>query len=199
MVVAGTGSITCEAKYRGLRMTAAEYLQLEEDGHRYELVHGVVCMSPSPTFRHQEIAAETLTQLRAFLHANPVGVAVAEIDVHLPTADVGGEVVYRPDIVFVRNERVPEGADHVAGAPDLIVEIVSHSSRSYDTKTKKDDYERAGVAEYWIIDPELDTMSFYALRDGRFVEVAPGADKFQSVAVAGFSLDLKRLRDSFSR
>ena len=184
------------AQYRGLRMTAEEYLQLEEDGCRYELVDGVVCMSPSPLYKHQKVAAEVLAQIAWFLRTNPLGDVLAEVDVDLGPGPRGGDLVYRPDVVFVRKEHVPENLDHIRRPPDLIVEVVSPSSRRYDRETKKDDYERCGVPEYWIIDPEKDSMTFYRLRGGRYAEVKPDGNSFKSETVPGFALDLDRVRQA---
>ncbi|MCH7813319.1 MAG: Uma2 family endonuclease [Planctomycetes bacterium] len=185
------------AQYRGLRMTAAEFLELEEDGCRYELVDGVVCRSPSTLYWHQKVAAEILAQIAWFLRSNPIGDVLAEVDVDLGPGPRGGERVYRPDVVFVRQEHVPANLDYIKGPPDLIVEVVSASSRRYDHETKKDDYQRCGVPEYWIIDPQQGAMTFYRHRDGRYAEIKPEGNSFTSEAVVGFTLDLARLRQAF--
>ena len=63
--------------------------------------------------------------------------------------------------------------------------------------TKRADYERAGVGEYWIIDPQRQTMTFLRLQDGKFVEIPPDADSFRSQPIPGFALDLKPIREAF--
>lgn len=188
---------TREARYYGLRMTAEEYFDLEDDGFLYELVDGVVCTSPSPSPIHQALMAEITTQLGIYLRSAPVGRTFPEVDVHLGRASSGADLVYRPDIVFVRTERLSEIGDHISGPPDMVAEIVSSSSRRYDSETKKNDYERCGVREYWLIDPERETMTFYRLQDGRFAEVPTSDDGFTSEAVPGFALDLPRVREAF--
>lgn len=186
-----------EARYYGLRMTAKEYFDLEDDGFLYELVDGVVCMSPSPSPVHQALMAEITTQLGIHLRSAPVGRVFPEVDVHLGRASSGADLVYRPDIVFVRTEQLSEIGDHISGPPDMVAEIVSSGSRRYDTETKKNDYERCGVREYWLIDPEREVMTFYRLRDGKFAEVAPSDDLLNSEVVPGFALDLARVREAF--
>jgi Uma2 family endonuclease len=188
---------TREARYYGLRMTAEEYFDLEDDGFLYELVDGVVCMSPSPTPSHQALILEITTQLGLFLRSSPVGHAFPEVDVHLGQTSSGTDLVYRPDIVFIRNERLREIGDRISLVPDMVAEIISSSSRRYDSETKKNDYERCGVREYWLIDPERETMTFYRLQDGRFAEVPTSDDGFTSEAVPGFALDLPRVREAF--
>jgi Uma2 family endonuclease len=102
-----------------------------------------------------------------------------------------------PDIVFLRAEHAARCRERITGPPALIVEVVSNTSRQYDNVTKKADYERCGVAEYWIIDPERQTMTFYRLHEGRYVEVAPEGDRLASAVVTGFVLDLARVRKTF--
>lgn len=181
----------------GLRMDAEAFFQLPDDGRRYELVDGVVVMSPSPTPRHQMVMMEVAGQLWAYLREHPCGTAVPEVDVGLGEGPRGGDLVYRPELVFFRRERLPEVPERLVGAPDLVVEIISPDSRRMDTETKKDDYERCGVGEYWLIDPSRRSMTFYRLKDGRFVEVPVKGDRFASEVVEGFSLDLTRVRETF--
>lgn len=187
-----------EPRYGGLRMTAMEYFGLEEDGFDYELVNGVVVMSPSPTPRHQFVAGEIYTQLCLFLRDHPAGVALAETDVHLGQSPAGDELVYRPDVIFIEAERAAGMADRIVGPPDLVVEVVSAGSRRFDSETKKEDYLRCGVREFWLIDPELDAMTFYRLDAGCYVEAAVSGDAFSSTVVPGFQLDLPRVRKAFT-
>ncbi|MFQ5429135.1 MAG: Uma2 family endonuclease [Phycisphaerae bacterium] len=188
---------TREARYHGLRMTAEAFFQLGEDPVRYELIDGVVCMSPSPSPIHQALIAEIITQFGIFLRSNPMGRASCEVDIHLGRGPQGADLVYRPDIVFLRSDRLAEIGDHITGAPDLVGEIVSPASRSYPTETKKNDYERCGVREYWLIDPERESMTFYHLQDGRYEETRPEAGRLASKVVPGFALDLSRVRKAF--
>ncbi len=178
----------------GVRMSAEEFLALGESPARYELIDGVVCMSPSPGKRHQRLLLQIGAALTTFVEANRLGEVFVELDVHLGTGPQGGDLVYRPDIIFLGPEKAGQSADYVLGAPDLVVEIVSPSSRRMDHETKKNDYERCGVREYWIIDPVQQTMDFYTLRVGRFVPLLPTGDRLASTVVAGFALDLAHVR-----
>src|SRR5574337_313180 len=100
-------------QYAGLRMSAEEYEALPDDGFQYELVDGVIVMSPSPTPQHQSVLAEILYQIKAHLRVNPVGLALPETDVRL-----GRDLVYRPEIVYLRAERVRENWQRIRTAPD---------------------------------------------------------------------------------
>ena len=184
-------------QYGGLRMTAEEYFQLEDDGFKYELVDGVIVMAPAPTPGHQGVAMEIISQIAWFLRDHPVGKLLHETDVQLGPERGGAKLVYRPEVVFFRKERVAGMKERLVGAPDLVVEVISPRSRRMDSETKKDDYERAGVHEYWMIDPQRQAMTFYRLDAGRFVESRPTGDRLASEAVPGFSLDLARVRESF--
>ena len=183
---------TPEARYRGLRMTAKEYLALPQDGFKYELIDGVVCMSPSANFRHQTIQGRIVGQIDAYLLGNPIGKVAPEADVRL-----GPDLVYRPDVVFVRSDKAVRCGAAVTEVPDLVVEIISPESRSYDSKTKRGDYEATGVGEYWLIDPEQKSFRFLVLRDGAFVEAVPTGDRYAAHVLPGFELDLDLVRRLF--
>lgn len=187
-----------EARYRGLRMSADEYFELEDDGFLYELIDGVVCMSPSPTPDHQDAATQIAAQIVAHLNEHPVGKVFVELDVKLGKGPTGGDLVYRPDVVFIRTEKVARNRKRIVEPPDLVVEIVSGTSRRYDNETKKSDYERCGVLEYWVIDPQKRTMQFFVLKDGRYLPASPQGELYNSEAVSGFVLDIARLKRSFS-
>lgn len=186
-----------EAQFRGLRMTADEFLQIPDDGYNYELIDGVVVMSPSPSPKYQRVAVEIAAQIAWFLRDHPVGEVFPEIDVHIGQGPTGGDLVYRPQIVFVRAERLRGMEDKIIGGPDLVVEVISRGSRRMDTQTKKHDYESFGVREYWLVDPDRERMTFYHLESGRLVEVPAQGDAFASQAVPGFVLDLARVREKF--
>lgn len=186
-----------EARYHGLRMTAEEYLRLKDDGCRYELIDGVICVSPSPTLVHQEIITQLAIEIGLHLRTSPGGKVAVEIDVHLGKGSTGRDLVYRPDVVFLSKHRAAECHERIVGPPDVIVEVISPDSRQHDTVKKKSDYERCGVPEYWLIDPEHDTMTFYRLAGGRYVQIEPVEGSYNSMAIPGFALDLVRIRSFF--
>ncbi|MFQ5424621.1 MAG: Uma2 family endonuclease [Phycisphaerae bacterium] len=187
-----------EPQYLGLRMSADAYFALEQDGFDYELVNGVMVQSLGRTPRHQHVAFEIAWQLRNYIQQNPVGLVLMETDVHLGQTPTGDDLVYRPDVVFLCSERAGDIKDRIIGAPDLVVEVVSGSSRRFDSETKREDYERYGVGEFWLIDPDQGRMTFFRLKEGRFVEVPTTGDSFASEAVPGFKLDLACVRKAFT-
>ena len=181
-----------EARYRGLRMAADEYLALPDDGFRYELVDGVVCKSPSPSWPHQRVVTEIAGQIWEYTSRRSVGEVAVEVDIFL-----GSDPVYRPNVVFLCAAKAAQCRERVGVVQDVIVEVVSPDSRRYDHETKKHDYEQAGVGEYWVIDPDLGVFTFHRLAGGRFVEASAGPARFTSQVIAGFELDLESLRKVF--
>ncbi len=183
--------------HAGLRMDADRFFQIHEDETNYELIDGVVTVTPSPSPKHQHVTGEIYIQLSLYLRQSPVGFVFLETDVHLGQGPTGGDLVYRPEIAFIRREHVATITDKLSGPPALVVEVVSRGSRRMDSETKKLDYERFGVQEYWLIDPERQMMSFFRLDAGRYVEVDAVGSAWPSDAVPGFVLDLDAVREAF--
>ena len=182
-------------KHISIRCSAEEYLALPDDGYRYELIDGVVIMSPSPTPLHQAVMLEIAYQIKAFLKGCPIGRVLVETDVVLTRRADKSDLVYRPELVFYLHkdghQRIP---DRLEGPPDLVVEVQSPATRRLDLKTKHEDYEAAGVPEYWLFDPEAKTMLFLRLTNGHYTEMEPQKDVFTSEAVPGFRLNLADVR-----
>lgn len=151
------------------RLTYEDLLGFPEDGLRHELIDGDHFVSPSPKIKHQAIVANLLWQIRAHLAHEPQGrVFAAPTDVVLSDIDV---VV--PDLLFVSAARLAIlTADNLTAAPDLVVEVLSDSTRRRDEITKRHLYERFGVEEYWVIDPEIDSVKVYRRSEGRFRRTA---------------------------
>lgn len=187
----------------GLRMGAEEYLALGETQERYELINGVVLMSPSLRPRHSKIFQQVLKQLGHFEDAG------GKIDIYCETdLQIDKWSVLCPDIcVYAR--AAPRGIDAIperlAEAPDLVVEIISPGTEAYDLITKKDEYERRGVKEYWVIDPkDARVRAWHSEGDkagvgGRFIETLVGGPALSSAAIAGFALDLGALAGVIGR
>lgn len=137
--------------------------RMPDDGNRYELLEGEIVMTPSPSFDHQRAAGELFFVLRS---ACPAGLVVlpAPFDVELEVASV-----VEPDLLVVERDR-PEQRG-LTGAPLLVVEILSPSTRGRDQVRKKALYERSGVPSFWVVDPEVPSLTAWELREGRY-EVA---------------------------
>jgi Uma2 family endonuclease len=150
------------------KLTYDDYLLFPDDGRRHELIDGEHYVTPAPSLRHQEISKRLFRLLDGYLQVRPLGqVFYAPVDV-VPT-DVD---VVEPDLLYVSNGRAEILRDPVRGAPDLVIEIVSPSSRRTDEVVKRKLYERIGVREYWIVDPELEVVKVYRREDDRFARAA---------------------------
>jgi Uma2 family endonuclease len=174
----------------GLRLTAEEYLSLGETQERTELIEGVVVMSPSPTTRHQRVCEEIMYQLASYRRAAGGFTCLFEIDVRFTH-----QTVYKPDIVAYRDGRLDPQAMRLTEPPDLVVEVLSGNT-PLDRLTKRDDYDRFGVGEYWIVHPESGKVWWYArsAQAGPMVERPVMGDTLASASLPGFVLDLRPVR-----
>ncbi len=156
----GSSRATLELMIRAeIRFTADDYRTLPETGPRYQLIDGeLIHMSPAPSFDHQRIVLELAIKLAQYVRENRLGeLAVSPIDVYLSDHDV-----IQPDILFVSEAREKRSSpDGVHGAPDLIVEVLSPTTRDLDLGAKKVLYARHGVTEYWVVDLDDQTISVY--------------------------------------
>lgn len=174
-----------------VKFTYEDYLLLPEDGNRHELLDGEHVMTPSPNTRHQRISGNVYLALRNFLNHHSLGeVFDAPYDVVMSEFDV-----CEPDLVFVAKDQASIITDaNIQGAPALVVEILSEGTRKRDEKIKRGLYERHGVREYWIVDPELELVKVYRLQDGRYGKAheltLDAKDSLTTPLLPGFSLPL---------
>ena len=150
--------------------TYADYCTWPED-ERWELINGVAYAMATPTVEHQHVVLEIAGQVREYLKDKPCRVFIAPLSVRL-NADAGDDTVVEPDILVVCDEKKLEDGKGVVGAPDLIVEILSPSNVKHDTFRKFTLYQKSGVREYWIVDPEVKTLMVYLLHGGKYLASA---------------------------
>jgi Uma2 family endonuclease len=175
--------------YAGLRMDADEFFSLGETFERLELIDGVVTVSPSPLPVHGEIVQEVLTQLGLQKRSGATIRTFTEIDVRL-----SDRVVYRPDISVYLASRLPPHPQRLTLPPDIVIEILSPGTMAADLITKRDDYGRFGVGEYWAIDPADASIRLWRKRPAGFVQEPAPADRVESAAVPELTLDLAPIR-----
>ncbi len=139
-----------------------------EDGKRYEVLEGALVVSPSPSWRHQRIVTRVFAMLLKAEDAGHGKVVPGPMDVVMAEHEVT-----EPDLLFIVTRRIGIATKtHVAGAPDLVVEILSEATRKRDVITKRRIYERYAVPFYWIVDPEEETVRIFDLREGKYPEPA---------------------------
>lgn len=144
--------------------TAADLESMPDDGHRYEVIDGVLIVSAAPVPRHQVV----LLGLYRLMHEHApddVWVLVAPVDVVLAE-----DTAMEPDLLVARKADFSE--KNLPAAPLLAVEVLSPSTRLFDLNLKKARFERAGVPSYWVVDPDEPRVTAWELRDGAYVEVA---------------------------
>lgn len=144
------------------RWTREAVLALPADGMRHELFDGELVVTPAPFKPHQLVVGELFLQLAGYLAQHAAGKALlAPADLPL----LGGQVA-QPD-VFVLPHLEFAGDWHDAPVPLLAIEVVSPSSARFDRGLKRRAYQQAGVAEYWIVDPEAQIVERWRPSDDR--------------------------------
>ncbi|HLN64542.1 MAG TPA: Uma2 family endonuclease [Symbiobacteriaceae bacterium] len=176
----------------GQRFTYADYCLLPED-KRYELVEGDLLLTPAPSVRHQMIVAALLARIYLFADSQGLGrVLTAPTDVIL-----SDENVVQPDLLFVSASRLgimqPHGGVH--GAPDLAIEILSPSNPARDQVLKRKLYGKYGVREYWIVDPQGQTVEVLTRTEGGLQtwQVFPMSTSLESPLLPGFTVRVSDL------
>jgi Uma2 family endonuclease len=141
-----------------VKLTFEDFLRFPDDGMRHELIDGEHYVTPSPNTKHQVVSGNLFFLLRTYLKSQPIGaVFAAPFDVVFSNFDV-----VEPDLLYISRERLNVLThQHVRGAPDLVVEILSPGTRRTDENTKRKLYERVDVREYWIVDPERESIHVY--------------------------------------
>jgi Uma2 family endonuclease len=178
------------------RFTYEDLSLFPDDGKRHEIIDGKHYVTPSPVTRHQRLVQRLYFALEVHLrqHRERGEVFVAPLDVVFSKYNV-----VDPDLLFVAADQ-PEilTEKNVQGAPALVVEVLSEGTRRHDEQIKRRLFERSGVREYWLVDPELDLIKVHRrLEDGSFPRVAELAVEDQAVLstplLPGFSVTLSEL------
>ena len=132
----------------------------------YEIIGGEKFMAPASNLEHGYIVGRLhFIFVNYFLIHKNGYVQADNTDVHFSDGSL-----YKPDlsVVLKSNEKILAGRKAIFGAPDMVVEVLSHSTRKKDLTIKKDTYEAQGVREYWIVDPWSKSVTVYLLRDGKY-------------------------------
>jgi Uma2 family endonuclease len=166
------------------KLTYEDYLLLPDDGQRHEIIDGEHYVNPAPSSRHQETVMNLILILAVYVRKNRLGrVYVAPYDVVLSTVDV-----LQPDVMFISNEREELITKaNLQGAPNLVIEVLSPSTRIVDATLKLQRYDRFGVDEYWLIDPDDQSVTIYRRRDAR-LEREESGDIIQSPILPGLAI-----------
>ena len=172
--------------------TYEDFRRLPDDGRRYEMIEGVLFMSPAPRTKHQRCVLKLAYRFEQYNVQHKAGeVFIAPVDVYFSAA-----TTVEPDIVFIRQPRAAiVQEDKISGAPDLAVEVLSPSTAHIDRGKKFQLYAQSGVLEYWIVDPEARTVELYVLRGGSYQLLGRhgAGETARSEVLSGFSVDLDEI------
>jgi Uma2 family endonuclease len=175
-------------------LTYEDYLLFPEDGQRHEILDGEHYVTPAPFFPHQLTAGRLHLRLGSFVEKHGLGIVLfAPFDVLLSPHDI-----VQPDLLFVSKER--EGIvveRYVHGAPDLIIEILSKSTRRRDEHLKLERYDRFGVGEYWMLDTDRKAARVYRRAEDRLALAADlsaaAGDSLTTPLLAGLEIPLSEI------
>ena len=176
----------------------ADYLTWNEN-ERWEILDGVPYMQSAPSRIHQEISMELSTQFHTYLKGKTCRVFAAPFCVRLDVENNDNDVknVVEPDITIVCDtSKLDERG--CKGSPDMIIEILSQASGKNDKLVKFKKYEKAGVKEYWIVEPDQKLLSVFILQaDGKYgrPEICSDDDKIQVSIFTDLIIDLKPVFD----
>ena len=171
--------------------TEEDYFSLPDTNRYLELSEGRLIMPPHPTYSHQTALQNLFLRLQAFVEGQRLGVVrFAPLPVRL-----WPRKIREPDIFFISREHSDRIGEQVCGVPDLVVEITSPSTLRTDRMEKFHEYARAGVAEYWLADPQARTIEVYTLQQEVYLLRGKwGAGEVaSSVLLAGFEVEVQEV------
>lgn len=148
----------------GAPLTEDDLATMPDDGHRYELLDGTLLVTPSPNLGHQRCVGSIFLLLHSARRPEHM-VLVAPFDVRLSHI-----TVLVPDVLVARRTDLTPA--RLEGPPLLAVEVLSPSTHHIDQGAKRLAYEAAGVPAYWLVDPDVPSLTVLELEDGRYVERA---------------------------
>lgn len=177
---------------RSLTMTEEEFIAWAGEDVRAEWVDGSAIMMSPASREHADLNGWLTNVLRPFVESNDLGKILGP-EYAIRLAEQRRRRV--PDVVYIAKECIDRmTTNHVEGAPDLAIEIVSPDSESRDWREKYHEYQTAGVREYWVIDPMSQHAEVYALDDkGQYHLIEPHDGKIASIALPGFWIKVEWL------
>ena len=151
------------------KYTYADYLTWSEE-ERWEIINGVPYLQAAPTWQHQAVLLELARQFANYLQDKSCRVFTAPFDLRIPEANEKDEEtpnVVQPDIIIICDNSGLKKTGYY-GVPELIIEVVSPSTGQKDKIEKFNLYEKAGVKEYWIVEPDEKVVMVFTLEEGRY-------------------------------
>lgn len=146
--------------------TYEDYLNLPDNGKRYEIINGELYMVPAPTLGHQDTIGEFYFTIKSFIQTNPLGkIYLAPTDIVFSEIDI-----LQPDLIFVAKEKFDIlTRENIQGAPDLVIEVLSPGTEKRDRSIKLKTYSKFGVQEYWMANDETATVEVWQRNGDKLV------------------------------
>lgn len=179
-----------------MRLTYDDFVLFPDDGKRHEIIDGEHYVTPSPNVGHQVLVRRFVYDLENYFRSHPQAGQVfsAPLDVLLSPYDI-----VEPDLLVVTGDQIDILTEkNVQGPPALVIEVLSKGTRKRDAQIKRRLFERTGVREYWLVDPELDAVQvFRPTGEGRLARVveltAEDRDVLTTPLLPGCQIDLREL------
>jgi Uma2 family endonuclease len=173
-------------------LTLEQFKRLVKDGMKADLINGVMFVTIPASYTHERLFGFLMRLVGDYVEAKDLGVILGSRSL----VEVGPRDGYEPDLCFVAQNRLDIiNETSIIGPPDLVIEIISPSTRRHDAYAKKQGYARLGVPEYWLIDPDNRAVVFYRLTESGYVEDPVEDGVYHSLAVPGLWLRLDWLWD----
>lgn len=174
------------------KYTYRDYLSWD-DNERWELIDGAPYLMTAPLKKHQDIVGNVFTAFKNYLRGKTCRAYVSPFDVRF-SDDEETDVVVQPDVTIYCDSNKTDRRGGI-GTPDLVVEVLSDSTARKDRWEKYKLYERHGVQEYWVIDPNFEVIEVYHLKNGHYrPQGAYGRDETLSVGIfEGFTIQVNEL------
>ncbi len=167
----GREEMVMQQDTRDARLTYDDFLLFPDDGLRHEIIDGEHYVTPSPTPRHQVLLGRLHFEIERYLRAHPGNgqVFLSPLDVVFTKWDI-----VEPDLLFVAADQEDILTEkNVQGAPALVIEIASPGTRRRDEQIKRQLFDRGGVREYWVVDPDADVVRVFRRQaDGSLAAIA---------------------------
>lgn len=172
------------------KLTYDDYVKLPEDLRRHEIIDGKHVVNPAPGTYHQTVSRRIQFQLYTQIELREAGsVYNSPTDLQLSETDI-----VQPDLIIIlkHNQTIITPAK-IEGTPDLVVEILSSSSMANDRVLKQELYRRAGIPEYWIVDPDARNVEQFVLRGDSYAPLGGRADDIMPEVIKGVRVNLKEV------
>lgn len=166
--------------------TETDYFTLPDTNRLIELSEGELIMPPHPTETHQRVVLSLVLAFQSFVEAHNLGVLrFAPLPVRL-----WPDKIREPDILYVSHAHADRIDEQAYGPPDLVVEVISASTRRTDRIEKFVEYARAGIGEYWLVDPEAQSIEVFVLEHDAYTLLvkAVSGEKVHSKLLDGFEV-----------